>query len=206
MPDFGIYARLRYFCKNENEKVMIIRKATIKDSESIATCLLLAMEDIVYKFICEENYNKAKDFLLHFIAKENNQYSYQNCFVAVDDNEILAAVNIYDGAKLNLLREPIVQYVRTHYNKNFNPEDETQKGEYYIDTLGVDPKCQGKGIGSKMLQFLIEEYVNKNQQTLGLLVEEANPNAKKLYLKLGFKPVGEKTLVGKKMEHLQIKA
>lgn len=187
------------------ELVMIIRKATIKDSKDIATYLLLAMEDIVYKFIGEQNYDKAKEFLLHFIEKENNQYSYKNCFVVEDDNEIIAAVNIYDGAKLHLLREPIAQYVRTHFNKNFNPEDETQKGEFYIDTLGVSPKCQGKGIGSKLLQFLIDEYVTKKQKTLGLLVDEGNPNAKKLYLKLGFKPVGIKTLIGKRMEHLQIK-
>lgn len=184
---------------------MIIRKATINDSKDIATYLLLAMEDIVYKFIGEENYNKAKEFLLHFIEKENNQYSYQNCYVVEEDNEIVAAVNIYDGAKLHLLREPIAQYVRTHYNKNFNPEDETQKGEFYIDTLGVSPKCQGKGIGSKLLQFLIDEYVTKKHKTLGLLVDEVNPNAKKLYLKLGFKSVGVKTLVGKRLEHLQIK-
>lgn len=185
---------------------MTIRKATIKDSKDIATYLLLAMEDIVYKFIGEQNYDKAKEFLLHFIEKENNQYSYRNCFIVEDDNKIVAAVNIYDGAKLHLLREPIAQYVRTHYNKNFNPEDETQKGEIYIDTLGVDPECQGKGIGSKLLQFLIDEYVTKKQKTLGLLVDEGNPNAKKLYLKLGFKPVGVKTLVGKRLEHLQIKA
>ncbi|AYN04011.1 MULTISPECIES: GNAT family N-acetyltransferase [unclassified Flavobacterium] len=184
---------------------MIIRKATINDSNDIVTYLLLAMEDIVYKFIGKEDYNKAKDFLLHFVEKENNQYSYKNCFVVEDDNEIVAAVNIYDGAKLHLLREPIAQYVRTHYNKNFNPEDETQKGEIYIDTLGVNPKCQGKGIGSKLLQFLIDEYVTKKHKTLGLLVDEGNPNAKKLYLKLGFKPVGVKTLVGKRLEHLQIK-
>lgn len=184
---------------------MIIRKATIKDCKDIATYLLLAMEDIVYKFIGEQNYDKAKEFLLHFIEKENNQYSYKNCFVVEDDNEIIAAVNIYDGAKLHLLREPIAQYVRTHFNKNFNPEDETQKGEFYIDTLGVSPKYQGKGIGSKLLQFLIDEYVTKKQKTLGLLVDEGNPNAKKLYLKLGFKPVGVKTLIGKRMDHLQIK-
>lgn len=184
---------------------MIIRKATINDSDAIATYLMLAMEDIVYKFIGKENYNEAKEFLLHFIEKESNQYSFQNCFVVEDNNEIIAAVNIYDGAELHLLREPIAQYVRTHYNKDFNPEDETQKGELYIDTLGVDPKCQGKGIGSKLLQFLIDEYVTKKNKTLGLLVDVDNPNAKKLYLKLGFKSVGIKTLVGKSLEHLQIK-
>jgi ribosomal protein S18 acetylase RimI-like enzyme len=183
---------------------MIIRKATIDDSELIAKYLLLAMEEIIYKFIDERNPKTAYYFLLHFVESENNQYSYQNCFVAQENEEIIGAVSVYDGGKLQELRKPIVDYVRLNFNPDFSPENETQAGEFYIDSLGVSPNHQGKGIGSKLLQFLIEEFVTKNKQTLGLLVEEENPGAKKLYLKLGFKVVGEKTLVGKKLEHLQI--
>ncbi|WP_431241269.1 N-acetyltransferase family protein [Flavobacterium sp. P21] len=183
---------------------MNIRKAQISDSAQIAPILLLAMEDIIYKFIKKKDYASAKDFLLHFIGKENNQYSYQNCFVAEADNEIIGVVNIYNGADLEILRNPIIEYVRSNFNPEFDPEFETKAGEFYIDSLGVNPKYQGKGIGSKILRFLIEEYVTQKHHTLGLLVDEDNPNAKKLYLNLGFQSVGEKTLVGKKLEHLQI--
>lgn len=183
---------------------MIIRKATQTDSSFIVPILILAMEDILYKFIGKKDYAAAEDFLLHFIERENNQYSYQNCFVAEEGNDIVGVISIYDGADLHVLRNPIIERVRTHFNPNFNPEDETQNGEFYIDSLGVNPNHQGKGIGSKLLQFLIEEFVTKNHQTLGLLVDEENPQAKKLYLKLGFKIVGEKILVGKKLDHLQI--
>jgi len=183
---------------------MIIRKATFEDSEFIAQYLLLAMEEIIYKFIGERDPKTAYYFLLHFVETENNQYSYQNCFVAEEENEITGAVSVYDGAKLQELRKPVVDYVRLNFNPDFSPENETQSGEFYIDSLGVSPNHQGKGIGSKMLQFLIDEYVTKNNLSLGLLVEEENPNAKKLYLKLGFKVVGTKTLVGKTLEHLQI--
>lgn len=184
---------------------MIIRKAKLKDAQAIATLLLLAMEDIVYQFINTKNKEQATAFLLHFIKQENNQYSYQNCLVAAEKEQIIAAVNSYDGAKLIELRIPIIQYIQDHFNANFWPEDETQAGEYYIDSLGVDPNQQGKGIGSKLLSFLILEYVTQNKQCLGLLVDDENSEAKKLYLKLGFKSVGKKTLVGKTMEHLQIK-
>ncbi|WP_343591815.1 GNAT family N-acetyltransferase [Flavobacterium sp.] len=183
---------------------MNIRKATISDSKQIAPILLLAMEDIIYKFIAKEDYASAKDFLEHFIERENNQYSYQNCFVAEENNEIIGAVNIYKGADIEALRNPIIEFVRENYNPAFDPEFETKDGEYYIDSLGVNPNHQGKGIGSKLLLFLIDEFVHKNKQTLGLLVEEDNPLAKNLYLKLGFNVVGEKTLVGKKLDHLQI--
>lgn len=184
---------------------MIIRKATLNDADIIATYMLLAMENIVYKFIGERDPRKAKDFLLHFIQRENNQYSWQNCWVAEVNKEVVAAANVYDGAKLNELRQPVIEYIKSHFLKEFQPEDETRPGEYYIDTLGVNPNHHGRGIGSKILQFLIDEYVTKRGQTLGLLVDEENPTAKRLYIRLGFKPAGTKVLLGKPMEHLQIK-
>lgn len=184
---------------------MIIRKAVVSDAETIVSYLMLAMDEIVYKFIGQTDHKKAWGFLLHFVKSENNQYSYQNCFVAEEDHQVIAAINIYDGGKLEQLRTPISHYIKTNFLKDFNPEDETQAGEYYIDSFGVNPDYQGKGIGAKMLQHVIITYVHQNKLTLGLLVDEDNPNAKKLYLKLGFEPVGEKVLVGKRMLHLQVK-
>lgn len=183
---------------------MIIRKAIKNDAEALAAYLLLAMEDIVYHFIGEKDVEKARAFLNHFTRIENNQYSYQNCWVAVKDNKVVAAANIYNGARLTELRQPVVDYIRSRLQKDFRPEDETEAGEYYLDTLGVDPKEQGKGIGSKLLQFLIREYVDKRGLVIGLMVEEENQVVKRLYFKLGFIPVGRKCLFGKRLEHLQI--
>jgi len=84
-------------------------------------------------------------------------------------------------------------------------EDETHAGEFYIDSLGVSPAHQGKGIGSQLLQFVISEKVKTGGGTIGLLVDKTNPGAKRLYLNLGFVPVGEKTLLGISLEHLQLK-
>lgn len=184
---------------------MIFRKATKKDADHIVYHIMLAMESIIYEFIGIHEFDKACEFLCYFVAREDNQYSYQNWIVGVKNTKIVAAANVYDGAKLETLRGPIIAYVQANFNADFHPEDETQAGEYYIDTLSVIPKYQGKGLGTNLLQFLIEEYVKKEQHILGLLVDDQNPNAKKLYLKLGFKSVGKKMLVGKKMEHLQIK-
>ena len=129
---------------------MLVRKATLKDSESIAAHLFLAMEDIVYSFIGEEDLENARAFMLHFVGKSNNQYSYQNCWVAEDEMKVVAAINIYNGALLTELRQPILEYLTSKFTNHFSPEDETQAGEYYIDSLGVDPDHQNKGIGSKL--------------------------------------------------------
>ena len=163
------------------------------------------MEDIVYQFIGKKDFLAAKNLLLHFVKQEQNQYSYQNCWVVEYNDKIIAAINCYDGANLIQLREPVKQYIKTNFNIDFNPEDETQAGEYYIDSLGVDPEWQGKGIGSELLKYIIEKYVVQSGHTIGLLVDNDNPNAKRLYQKLGFKTVGKKILVGKQLEHFQIK-
>lgn len=185
---------------------MIIRKATPNDAEPIAKHILLAMEDMVYSYIGQKDYQLAKDFLMRFIKRENNQYAYANCMVAQVAGQVMGCVNLYDGARLKELRQPVIDYIRKHYNTNLHLEDETHAGEIYIDSLGVSPIHQGKGVGFKMLNFLIDEVVIKEKQTLGLLVDEHHPNAKKLYLKAGFKTVGKKILLGNSFEHLQIKA
>lgn len=183
---------------------MIIRKAKIEDAKDIASFLFLAMEEITYHFIGRKNAGEAIELLEVLAAQDANQYSYKHTLVAEENGELVGSVTIYDGAKLYELREPVATLIRTKFNIDFNPEDETQPGEYYLDCIGVKPNQQGKGIGSKLLQFAIDEYVARRKLTLGLLVDKANPQAKKLYLQSGFKVVGEKTLVGKCMEHLQI--
>jgi ribosomal protein S18 acetylase RimI-like enzyme len=182
---------------------MQIRKATVSDAQPIAQCLLMAMEDLVYEFIGFRDPEKALDFMFHFTQQKMNQYSFENCWVACNENQVVAAVNVYNGAKLHQLRQPVLDYLTLNYKRNFVPEDETQEGEYYIDTLGVLPEFRSKGIGSGLLQFLISKYVEKQGKTLGLLVDCDNPKAKQLYLKLSFKTVGYKTLMSKTMEHLQ---
>ncbi|WP_343531427.1 GNAT family N-acetyltransferase [Pedobacter sp.] len=184
---------------------MLIRNAKREESKIIANYIFLAMEEIAYQFIGEKSAEKALQFLSSLTEENGNQYSYENCWVVECENEIVAAALVYNGAKLHELREPVARKIKSMFKQDFNPEDETEAGEYYIDCVGVNPNQQGKGIGSKIFQFLIDEYVLQQNETLGLLVDQENPNAKRLYLKLGFEVVGEKTLAGKKLEHLQFK-
>ena len=182
------------------------RKAKPEDAASIAYCIFLAMEDIAYAFIGERSAEKALHWLDTMVRMEANQYSYENCWVAVADEEIVAAAVVYDGGCLDELRVPVANQIREMFGRDFNPENETQAGEYYIDSVGVHTDRQGEGIGSQLFRFLINTYVHERNETLGLLVDKDNPKAKNLYLKLGFDLVGEKTLAGKELEHMQYRA
>jgi ribosomal protein S18 acetylase RimI-like enzyme len=181
-----------------------IRKAILEDADSIASLLLMAMEDIVFAFIGRKDSTEGKAFLQHFVAKENNQYSFQNCWVIEsDDSKVLAVANVYNGADLHRLREPVLAFIKYYYDEKFTVNDETQAGEYYLDTFAVDPDFRNQGLGKKLLNYVIQKLVIQDQKTLGLLVENDNISAKKLYQNLGFIHIGNKVLVGKELEHWQ---
>lgn len=184
----------------------IIRKAQPADASQIAPCLFLAMEEIVFYLFGTQEKEKALHILETFVQSTDNQYSFENCWVVVDESDkIIGACNVYAGDRLTYLRQKILDYNVTYLGRQLEIEDETQAGEYYIDCIGVLPTLQGKGIGNMLLQYLIKNYSIENQQILGLLVDFDNPKAKKLYVRLGFEVVGKKTLAGKTLEHLQYK-
>jgi ribosomal protein S18 acetylase RimI-like enzyme len=182
-----------------------IRKAKKEEANQLAEYLFLAMDGFVYTMIAEKNREKAIVCLAHFCYLENNQYSYQNCWVVELNGEIIAAANVYNGADLLKLRKPVIDYIRENYNPSFNPGIETEAGEFYIDTFAVHLQFQGKGIGLKILEFLIEEYVVDQKSPLGLLVESDNVAANKLYTKAGFCYVQKREFLTKVLDHLQIK-
>lgn len=182
---------------------MHIRKARKEDARQVAELMILAMTEIVYQFIGREDFEEGKRFLSELIQAENNQYSYQYIFVAENEDGIIGQICLYPGALLQTLRQPVLDYIKTKYKIDYHPADETQAGEIYIDTIAVSAQAQGKGIGKLLIEFVIEEFANKRNETLGLLVDHDNPGAKRLYEKMGF--VVKKTLsvFGKKMEHMQ---
>ena len=185
---------------------MQFRKAQPQDIDFIKDYLFLAMEDLVYYMIGQSDERLGKQLFRDMLALPTSQYSYTNCYVLEKDQKVIAAINIYDGAHLSQLRQPVLDYIYTTYNRKIQPEDETQAGEMYIDTFGVNSNYQGQGIGSQLLQHVIDLIVHQEGKTLGLLVDDDNPKAKKLYERLGFKTVGRKTLMGHQLDHMQIKA
>ncbi|WP_164112643.1 MULTISPECIES: GNAT family N-acetyltransferase [Sphingobacterium] len=182
---------------------MHIRKAKKEDAPQIAELMILAMTEIVYQFIGQEDLEEGKRFLCDLIQKQNNQYSYQYIFVAENDDEIMGQICLYPGGQLRTLRQPVLDRIKENYHIDYQPADETQEGEIYIDTIAVSPQAQGKGIGRFLIEFVIKEFVNKRKDTLGLLVDCDNPNAKRLYEKMGFVVKNNLSVFGKKMDHMQ---
>ncbi len=146
--------------------------------------------------------------MIALVRRDDSQYSYRNAMVALDDNTtdghpVVAGVIVgYDGADLHRLRETFLQAAKEFLEQDFRGmDDETQAGEYYIDSLAVNESYRHQGLATLLLKKLIDQ--KGQRQPVGLLVDKGNPGAERLYRSLGFEYVNDATWGGHEMRHLQ---
>lgn len=173
-----------------------IRPATIADAEFIALAVCMAV-----------GYDRSHPIYPVFeqLARmEYSQYSYLNTLVAEVEGHAVGAVVGYDGARLYELREPIFPLIAKHLGIPVTIEDETEPGEFYLDSLGVLAEYRGMGIGGALIEAMLNKAFAEGHKRAGLIVDFDNPDAERLYLSLGFRRVGTKRFLGHDMYHLQV--
>ncbi len=127
-----------------------------------------------------------------------------------ESNNSLSAKNIvgvliaYDGARLHQLRKPLEEMLEEYIGKGAHKwEDETSAGEFYLDSLAVEPECRGLNIGSKLIEATIKKAANLGHSKVGLLVDIENPLAEKLYTRLGFEFADYTPFMKHSYKHMQ---
>lgn len=137
--------------------------------------------------------------------RDDTQYSYRNALIATTDcGTPMGAIVAYDGGRLEELRRPFL--VRLQEEIGIDPSDvpdETEPGEYYLDSLAVLPEYRGQGVASRLIAAAAERGHTIGLKP-GLLVAKDNPRARKLYEHIGFRKVGDRPFMGIVMDHLQL--
>ncbi len=183
--------------------------ATKSQANTIARLIMQAMNYDCCLYFMGTNYT-LDDFeqtMTKLVKSDNSQYSYQNTITALDDDERLCGICVsYDGGKLHQLRKAFVSAMKDNFGRDFsNMEDETTKGELYIDSLAVEEHSRRKGFATALIKATIEKAKTMKMPAVGLLVDQGNPEAEKLYQRIGFEFVNETTWGGHPMKHLQYK-
>lgn len=179
----------------------MIRAARPEDAKAVAPLLVLAMGHIAGIFARSRRYEDAIPFFEAFFKDGANQYSYVNTLVYETGHGVIGSITGYDGGRLHELRQPVLDELRKA-EPDFTPNDETGPGEYYIDCVNVHPGHQGQGIGKKLISAFSEHARTLGYARVGLIVDMANPPAKRLYEKLGFYIAGEKDFMGHRYFHM----
>lgn len=143
--------------------------------------------------------------MTRLVEMEDSQYSYRNTLVAMTNDGILVGICVaYDGAKLHQLRRRFIEAAEEAFGINYaGMTDETEGGEFYVDSLAVSKDYRGHGIASELLKATITRGHELGIPVTGLLVDKGNPQAESLYSRLGFHYVNDTTWGGHPMKHLQ---
>ena len=187
------------------KKNIKIEPACKEQATEIATLIMLAMDHECCQHFAGEAYT-LDDFhrmLTELVRMEESQYSYRNTLVAVTTkHEVVGICTGYDGGDLHRLRKAFFAAAKTYLKRDHSGiADETQEGEYYVDSLAVREEYRHQGIATALLKTFINAH--GNDQPVGLLVDYAHPWAERLYRRIGFEYVGENAWGGHKMKHLQ---
>lgn len=67
---------------------------------------------------------------------------------------------------------------------------EAPHAQAWIQTIGVDPAVQGRGVGRSLLEDLLTEAKRRGAETVSLEVRSDNERAQRLYARYGFEPIG----------------
>lgn len=161
---------------------------------------------------CCQNFAGPKHTLVDFhrmmtrlVEMDDSQYSYGNTLIAQTSNGILVGICVaYDGGQLRQLRRRFVEQAQEAFGIDYSGmPDETESGEYYIDSLAVSSDFRGKGIATQLLKAAITRGTELGFKDIGLLVDKGNPKAEALYTRIGFCYVNDATWGGHPMKHLQ---
>ncbi len=180
-----------------------IRPAQPEDAIFAAPLICEAMGYLVGTFTNGRD-DAGQALFEHFFQETNTQYSYENCQIAEYGGKSAGMILTYDGKELQSLRQPFLDYLKMHFNTQFDAiEDETQEGELYIDCLAVLPDFRGKSIGSALIDAAIEKSKQLHLPATGLLVSVYNEKALNLYQKIGFAKKESKAFAGGEYFHMQ---
>ncbi|MHA2423465.1 MAG: GNAT family N-acetyltransferase [Candidatus Thorarchaeota archaeon] len=117
----------------------------------------------------------------------------ERLLLAMADNEVLGIAGLmfrdlgYMDSSLRILRKHLGWGIFRAMFNGWLLEHRAKKDELYLDTIAVSEQARGHGIGSKLLQEVIDFGCKEGFSYLKLSVIDTNPWAKSLYERMGFR-------------------
>lgn len=143
-----------------------------------------------------------REFISRTFREETAEFGYGTHIVAESEGRIVAAGAAWSGGNnvawtVHIARQIIAQYGMSaggvmirglRLERLVKPPTKTMQ---YIGHLGVDSSIQSQGIGTAMVERFVEEGRRQGKATAELDVAVNNPNAQRLYERLGFEVAEE---------------
>ena len=161
---------------------LIIREATLEDIPEVAILHVDSWNKTYKGIIEQEHLDNMKNNLDKRIERMKNEFNLRKMIVIILDNEIVAF------SEFTLTNE---------FSKDLDIDCE-------LCGLYIKNEYLGKGIGSKVFDYVKNIFVENNKKKMGLWCVKENNNAINFYIRKGGTQVKEKpfTLAGKDYSEL----
>ncbi len=173
---------------------MTIREATEKDTEYVAKTVLTALDMDTSHL----------EWVKASCADPKSMYSWNKSLIAEDDGKPIGCIISYSGDDYQQLRE----YTWSRLWDGVDPATiknsaiETYPGEYYLDSLAIEPEYRGKGLGKKLMEAAIEHGSELGFDKFALLVALEKPRLKEYYASEGFEEANDVNFFGHKYKRM----
>ena len=167
---------------------MTIRKATEEDVAYVAKTVLTALDMDTSDL----------EWVKESCADPKSMYSWNKALIAEEDGTPIGCIISYRGDDYL----PIREYTWSRLWKGVDPEVirksaiEAYPGEYYLDSLSIEPEYRGHGLGKELMHAAMGHGATLGYKKFALLVAVEKPRLREYYASIGFKETGEVNFFG----------
>ena len=171
-----------------------IREAREDDAEYVAKTVLTALDMDA----------SDPEWVMASCSDPKSMYSWNKSLIAEADGKPIGCIISYRGDDYLTIRE----YTWSRLWEGVDPEIirqsaiEAYPGEYYLDSLAIEPEYRGRGLGKKLMQAAISHGKTLGYDRFALLVAVDKPRLKEYYASLGFEEVGDVNFFGHRYKRM----
>lgn len=181
---------------------ILIRKAYQEDASKAVPLIMEAIGDISEQITGETEESAITIEFIKLFKQTDNRHSYLNTYIAEMDGHIAGVLVFYTAEQAIILDANLEAYLSTKNGTDIKIDPETVPGEWYIDTVVVDPTYRGHGIGTKLLSYAEQLVKDSGGGRLALNVEVKKDAAIRLYNRIGFDTLCPWTIIGEPFHHM----
>lgn len=183
----------------------MIRQAELKDTEKLIEGILAIWRDMEAPFVTEIPLAELKEIISESMKQKDFRFHYANGIVYEIDGKVAGVAYGYKGEMEEGIDQGFKQLLIDrgyHHKINLTFDLETEAGEWYLDMLYTYPDFRKQGVATKLLDELPVAAEKAGETAVGLNCDVANPRAKALYEKKGYRKVKTIFIVGHEYDHM----
>lgn len=178
-----------------------LRPARVADAAR-AVPLIYSAGPEGFDYVFSHGRHHASDYLHYAFTDGAGMFGHRNHIVAELDGEVAGIGAFYSGMEYNALSQGSLRQILRFYHWRCLPVlrcalrttrwmPPPGRHTLYVANLGVAPALRGRGIGACLLQAQMTQARAAGKRKLALDVAENNPDAQRLYERLGLRVIRE---------------